>query len=140
MPRRRRALTAAALFALVATGCAAPDDDSFAACAAPRLTWDTDTAAAGDAVALHGEYLTSGCEDGSGDTEEPFEITAARLVVDGEPVEPGPAIDGTLTAADDGTLDMQVALPPDLPEGARVIFELTVTGSEAVVSDELTIG
>ncbi|NNU26731.1 hypothetical protein [Isoptericola sediminis] len=140
MPRRRHLLTTAALLPLLTAGCAGPEPGSASACAAPELTWATDTAAAGDAVALHGEGMHSGCEDGSGDTEEPFEFSAASLVVDGEPVEPGPAIPGTLAASEDGTFDMQVALPPDLAEGAQVTVELTVTEGASVVSDALTIG
>lgn len=137
---RHGAVTAlTAVVALATAGCAAEETGATAACAAPELHWSTESAAAGDLVTLHGEHLLSGCDDGQGETEEPLGVTGATLLADGEPAGPPPAVDGMPTASDSGVLDVQVALPSDLADGAVVTVELAVSDGYVLTSDELTI-
>ncbi|MFE5342409.1 hypothetical protein [Isoptericola sp. NPDC056578] len=140
--RRWSSLATVAIGAVVlaaTAGCAGADPAASASCAPPELSWSQQAAAPGEVVTLQGTAMVVGCDDtGSGEPTQPMRITAAQVFVDGEAL-PAPEVADEVVATDSGDLQMQVAVPDDVPDGAVVTVEITGSEGAVVRSDELAV-
>ncbi|SKC78537.1 hypothetical protein SAMN04324258_3810 [Krasilnikoviella flava] len=83
--------------------------------------------------------MVMGCDDtGAGESAQPMRITAAEVFVDGEAFS-APKVADEVVATDSGLLQMQVAVPDDVPDGAELTVEITESGGAVVRSNELSV-
>ncbi|WP_369130400.1 hypothetical protein [Modestobacter roseus] len=104
--------------ALTTSGCSGVmGGNAAASCVGPLVSISQPTAAPGETVTVSGEWLRSGCDDGSGEVERPWTDAAVLFLQADRSIELT-RVDAT---GDRSTATVDVTIPVDaLPGGAAV--------------------
>lgn len=114
------------LLTLAATtgGCAAGVGGDAASCVGPQVSVSSATASPGETVTVSGEWLHSGCDDGSGEDEEPYTDAAVLFLQADRSIELA-RVDAT---GDRSAATVDVTIPADAPPGAAALAIATTDG------------
>ncbi len=115
-------------------GCAAGVGGDAASCVGPQVSVSSATASPGETVTVSGEWLHSGCDDGSGEDEEPYTDAAVLFLQADRSIELA-RVDAT---GDRSTATVDVIVPADAPPGAAA-FAIAITDGSCPPAAPVTI-